>query len=42
MNAADSLIEPLAMPGVYFNCFCAGADTGDVGPLTTSAECFSE
>lgn len=42
MNATDSLIEPLAMPGVYFSCFCAGTEIGEGGPLVSSAKCFNE
>lgn len=41
-NAADSLTDPLAMPGVNLSCFGAGSDTGDKGPLISSTKCFDE
>lgn len=41
-NAADSLIDPLAMPGVNLSCFGAGSDTGDKGSLIPSTEYFEE
>lgn len=41
-NAADSRTEPLTIPGVNLSCFGAGSDTGDKGPLMSSAKCFDE
>lgn len=42
INVADSLTDPLTIPGVNFSCFGAGRDTGDKGPLISSAKCFNE
>lgn len=42
MKAVDSLTGPLAMPAVYFSCFCAGTEIGDKEPFVASAKCFSE
>lgn len=40
MKAADSLTEALAMPAVYFSCFCAGTGIGEKGALMSSAKCL--
>jgi hypothetical protein len=39
---ADSLTDPLTIPGENFSCFGAGSDIGDKGPVISSAKCFIE
>lgn len=41
-NAADSLIELLATPGVNLSCFGIGTDIGYKGPFISSVYCLND